>query len=164
MKALLQRYTAYNLWAHHQIFDALKPLSPELFNTPLNSSFPGIQATLLHIWDAESIWWQRLKLQEQIVVPSLTFNDSPAVLERKILTQAADWAEWVRESQEIQLQHTIQYQDRKGHPLKIQVSEIIQHVVNHTSYHRGQVITLMRQVGLTKIPQTDFGFYVLQKR
>lgn len=164
MKHLLQSYTLYNRWAHQRIFDSLHQLPQAGWESEMVSSFNSIRATLLHLLDAESIWWQRLKLQEHIQVPSLSFEGTPDDLEKQILQQAERWATWVSEAPEIQLTHTIHFQDRKGHPQKIQVSDMIIHVVNHTSYHRGQIITLLRQQGITKLPQTDYGFYIQQKR
>lgn len=164
MKTLLQSYTQYNRWAYQRIFDTLHQLPTTALETPVVSSFNSIRTTLLHLLDAESIWWQRLKLQEHIQVPSVLFTGTATELEKQILLQAERWADWVNEAPEIQLTHTIHFQDRKGHPQKIQVADMIIHVVNHTSYHRGQLITLLRQQGLTKLPQTDYGFYIQQKR
>jgi uncharacterized damage-inducible protein DinB len=68
MKELLQKIALYNMWAHELLLNTCLKLNEEEQQQAIASSFPGIYATWLHIWDAESIWWQRMKLHEQIVV------------------------------------------------------------------------------------------------
>ncbi len=74
MKELLQQYAAFNVWANQKITDAILLLPEEKINAEIISSFPTMYKTVLHLLDAESIWWQRLKLQEHIERPSETFT------------------------------------------------------------------------------------------
>ena len=67
MKELLKQYAAYNLWANKQLTDVLNKLPEEKHFAEIPSSFNNLYLTVLHMWDAESIWWQRLKLQEKDV-------------------------------------------------------------------------------------------------
>ena len=70
MKILLTQFAAYHVWANQQLLDVMQPLPQSLKDQKVVSSFDSLTKTLLHIWDAESIWWQRMQLQEQIVRPS----------------------------------------------------------------------------------------------
>ena len=62
MKQILQQYAAYNIWASQRIFDCINNLSDDQVNREVTSSFSSISKTIRHMWNAEAIWWQRLKL------------------------------------------------------------------------------------------------------
>ena len=74
MKIILTQFSAYHLWANQLIVDCIKPLPQEQKIKEIESSFNSLTKTLLHMWDAESIWWQRIKLQEKITRPSDGFK------------------------------------------------------------------------------------------
>jgi uncharacterized damage-inducible protein DinB len=65
MKEILSQFAAYNTWANQKLFDVIVALPEEKQLRELPSSFKNLYATMLHMWDAESVWWQRLKLQER---------------------------------------------------------------------------------------------------
>lgn len=163
MKELLQQYAAFNMWATQKITDAILHLPEEKINAEMISSFPSMYKTVLHLLDAESIWWQRLKLQEHIERPSETFNGSFAELRKKLLQQSAMFKEWVDNANEPQLQHVFAYMRGKEQN-KMPVCDMLLHLFNHNSYHRGQLVTMLRQSGVSKIPSTDFGAYLREKK
>lgn len=156
MREMLQKIALYNVWAHELLLNTCLKLSEAEQQQAITSSFLGIYATWLHIWDAESIWWQRMKLHEQIVVPSAAFNPTMTEIANGLLNQSKQWAEWIAAATEPQLQHVFAYQNTKREQFKQPVYEMIQHVMNHGTYHRGQIVTLLRQLGVEKIPQTDY--------
>jgi uncharacterized damage-inducible protein DinB len=163
MKELLQQYAAFNVWATQKITDAILLLPEEKLNAEITSSFPTMYKTVLHLLDAESIWWQRLKLQEHIERPSETFTGSFAELQKKLLQQSTLFSEWVSNANESQLQHVFAY-IREKEQNKMQVCSMLLHLFNHNSYHRGQLVTMLRQSGVTKIPSTDFAAYLRNKK
>lgn len=163
MKELLIQYAAFNMWAHQKMFETINTLSEKQINQPMESSFPGIFPTVLHLLDAESIWWQRLKLQEHIERPSDTFNGNFKALQKKLLQQSALFNEWVNHASEHQLQHVFAYVKNKEQH-KEQVCHMLLHLFNHNSYHRGQLVTMLRQLGVTKIPSTDFIGYLKSRK
>ncbi|MFT3681739.1 MAG: DinB family protein [Ferruginibacter sp.] len=163
MKELLQQYAAYNTWAYQKLFDGIKQLSEEQLHSETQSSFPTIYKTFLHLWDGESIWWQRLKLAEQINLPSENFAGSFEELQQKLLVSAKQWEEWVSNAGEHQLQHVFAYRNSKTEQLKQPVYQALLHLFNHNTMHRGQVITMMRMFGIKKIPRTDFLVFVRGK-
>ena len=73
---MLSQYAAYNLWANQRIVEVINNLSDEQTERHIESSFNGIQKTLLHLWDIEDIWWQRLKLTETQVWQSDNYTGS----------------------------------------------------------------------------------------
>lgn len=156
MKTLLVQFAAYNLWANGVLTTAVQALPHPLQVQPVNSSFPGLQATLLHMWDAESIWWQRLKLQEQITRPSAQFSGSTAAVVKGLLEQSRQWAEWVQGAHKHMLEHQFIYRNSKRETFKQPVYQVLLHLFNHSTYHRGQLVTMLRQLNSTSIPETDY--------
>ncbi|MEP7164953.1 MAG: DinB family protein [Ferruginibacter sp.] len=163
MKKLLLQYAAYNMWANQRMIDSVSNLTDDQINREINSSYKSIYATLLHLLDAESIWWQRVKLQEQIDVPSSGFNGSILELGNNLMKQSKQWKEWVDLATEAALEHEFIYRNSKKEQFKQPVNEVLIHLFNHQSYHRGQLITMFRQVGVEAVPNTDFTSFSRKK-
>ena len=156
MKELLLQYAAYHVWANGLLTDAIEQLDPELQNKDVPSSFPSLFKTILHVWDAESIWWQRMKLQERIIRPSDNFNGDFKELSQQLLYQNKQWYDWINNAQEHMLQHVFLYQNSKREQFKQPLFQMLLHLFNHGTYHRGQLVNIMRQLNVAKIPATDF--------
>lgn len=163
MKVLLTQYAAYNLWANQKIIDCIKNLPDEKINREIISSFPSIYKTILHMFDAECMWWQRLKLVEYVERPSESFKDNFDELVKLYFNQSRQWDEWVSGASEIQLCHVFAYQNTKKEQFKQPVYEMLMHLFNHTTYHRGQLITFLRQLNVEKIPPTDYIVFCRKK-
>lgn len=162
MQALLKKYADYNIWAHQRLFEPINKLTDVQIHTTIESSFNSIHHTVLHLLDAENIWWQRVKLVEQIIVPSLTLNIDFLAIQNILLAQSKQWQTWVNNCTQLQLNHVFAFKDKKNDWIKMPVNEMLLHVFNHSTYHRGQLVTMLRQLGCTNIPQTDFSFYCRQ--
>ena len=156
MKIILSQYAAYHQWANQLIIDRIQKLPSELHDKKVPGSFPGLQATLLHIWDAESIWWQRMKLQENIIVPSTNFTGGINEISKSLMFQSRQWQEWISNAQEHMFDHEFIYYNTKKEKFKQSVYQVILHVFNHGTYHRGQLVNILRQLDVDAIPQTDF--------
>ena len=157
MKDLLNSYASFNVWANTRIINTILPLSREKQMLPVKNSFPGLYPTLYHIWDAESIWWQRHKLSDHIIIPSVEQKDLPLLTVcNKLLAQSKEWEAWVHKSTEAALQHEFIYHNNKRHTFKQPVWQMLQHLFNHGTYHRGQIVTMLHQLGVGKIPATDY--------
>jgi uncharacterized damage-inducible protein DinB len=164
MKELLHQYAAHNLWANKQLIDVINQLTPAQIQQQITSSFPGIFKTVLHLLDAESMWWQRLKLKEHVERPSETFTGDFSELQQRLITQSTLYEQWTGSLLDHQLQHVFAYQRSKTEQQKQPVYQALLHIFNHGSYHRGQLVTMLRQLGITTIPQTDFNAYLRQKK
>jgi uncharacterized damage-inducible protein DinB len=156
MKELLVQLASYHLWANELLLETILQLPAEKQNESLPSSFPSLYKTVLHMWDAESIWWQRLKLQERVVKQSDQFTGNMQELSAQLLQQNRQWLEWMNGAGDHQLQHVFQYQTTKRESFKQPVYQMLLHLFNHGTYHRGQLVNMLRQLGVEKIPQTDF--------
>ena len=156
MKEILQQYAAYNYWANQKLFEIILKLDENMQQQIVVSSFPNLYATVLHMWDAESAWWQRMKLHEKIIMPSENFNPTMQETVNELLQQNKLWEDWVNNASLPALEHVFAYQNSKREQFKQPVYQMIHHVFNHGTYHRGQLVTMMRALGVDKIPQTDF--------
>jgi uncharacterized damage-inducible protein DinB len=156
MKDLLKQHAAYNVWANQKITELILSLPEEQQQKEIISSFSSLHKTILHMWDTESAWWQRMKLHERLVIPSENFNGSTKDVVNGLLNQSRQWEEWVNAASDLSLSHVFQYQNSKKEHFKQPVWQMVSHVFNHASYHRGQLVTILRQLGVEKIPQTDF--------
>lgn len=156
MKELFIQYAAFNVWANNLLFATIETLSEEQQNAAIKSSFPSLYKTVLHMLDAESIWWQRFRLQEKIVRPSDEFTGSFSELSKVLLQQNQLWLKWLQGVNEHGLQHEFIYYNSKKERFKQPVYQMLLHLFNHSTYHRGQLVTMLRQSGVEKIPPTDF--------
>lgn len=163
MKQLLISYTAYEIWANEQLLQLATDLSPEQQNQPIVSSFPSVHKTFLHMWDAASAWWQRLQMHEQVVMPSLSFHPSMKDIANGLLHQNHQWYSFVKEASEEMLLASLPYKNIRGEHYTQPVAEIVLHLSNHGTYHRGQIVTMLRQLGVERIPQTDYILFTRQK-
>jgi uncharacterized damage-inducible protein DinB len=159
MKQLLVSFAHYEYWANERLLGVITGLSEEQQQQEIKSSFPSIFKTCLHIWDASSIWWQRLHKHEQVLVPSLTFHPSMKDVSNGLLQQNTQWMQWVGDASKEDLDYILPYKNMKGDFFEQAVSEIVLHLNNHGTYHRGQLVTMLREVGVEKIPQTDYILY-----
>jgi len=157
MKELLLQYARYNHWANSRIIEVLLSLDEEKLELPIASSFSTIKATVYHTWSAEFIWLQRLELTEQPVWIAEEFNGSFAeacAQWQKISQAIIDFV--ARQYDDRSFGHVLQYYNRQKKSFKTPVSDVLMHMFNHGTYHRGQLVTMLRQAGEKKIPGTDF--------
>jgi uncharacterized damage-inducible protein DinB len=164
MKELLKQYAAYNGWANQRLIDVITALPEEKQLAEIPSSFNSLYKTVLHMWDAENGWWQRMKLQERIIFPNEHFKGDMKEMAAGLLQQSKQWEEWVSNASDLMLEHVFQYKNVKGEQFKMPIYQMLHHVFNHSTYHRGQLINMLRQLGVDKVPQTDFSLWTRGKR
>ncbi|MFL5774579.1 MAG: DinB family protein [Flavisolibacter sp.] len=164
MKEILVQLADYNIWANQLLLSVIEELPEEKQKMELPSSFSSLFKTVIHVWDAESIWWQRLKLQERIVIPSEDFTGNMKDASAGLIHQNRQWQQWVSTSQEHVFQHVFHYQNSKKEQFKQPVYQMLLHLFNHGTYHRGQLVNMLRQAGIEKIPGTDFIIFSRKKK
>jgi uncharacterized damage-inducible protein DinB len=149
----------YNAWANHRELEAASALTPEKFTKPMGSSFSSVRDTLAHICGAEWIWLERFQGRSPASLPDTTqFNDVPAL--------RAHWDEletrlmkFARELKQTDLDRVFEYQTLKFGVYKNPLWQSMQHVVNHGTYHRGQITTMLRQHGAQPVLTDLMHFY-----
>lgn len=149
---------AYNAWANRVFFDALGAVPSAAYLRDLKSSHGGLHGTLCHI-----VWTEELWLARWLTRPG------PAVAQGKDLaTLAAARARWERVEaergaflaalSEQRLADTVVVKPTTGGEFLHTFRQMFRHVVDHSSYHRGQLVTLLRQLGVTP-PNTGLIVY-----
>jgi len=155
MKNTLKAYTAYNLWANNEMIKCVEKLSQEQLHQTIDSSFNSVFKTILHIWDAEYIWLQRMQGSSINEWPS-KMMDKDGFSTNLFLASSANFSDFVAAGNDAFFELTCAYTNLKGEQFSTAYSSIIMHCMNHGTYHRGQLVTMFRQLGLTEIPSTDF--------
>ncbi len=156
MKEVFVQYAAYNLWANRLLLTLIETLPEEQQTAEIVSSFPSLAKTALHLLDAESIWWQRIKLQELVLRPSDGFIGDFMAVSKALQQQDKQWLDWVIVCNDHGFLHEFIYFDSKKQRFKQPVHQVLLHLFNHSTYHRGQMVTMLRQLKIDKIPSTDF--------
>jgi uncharacterized damage-inducible protein DinB len=149
----------YNAWANRRTLEAAAKLTSEQFLKPMGSSFGSVRDTLAHIFGAEWLWLERFQGRSPAALPEAAqFNDLPTLRQR--------WTEFelrllnfVRGLTQTDLQRVIEYKTLKFGVYKNPLWQSMQHLVNHGTYHRGQVTTLLRQLGAQPILTDLMHFY-----
>ena len=153
---LLEQLVRYHQWANQRFIPVLQNLTPEQWEETHPSSFNSIRRTMLHLWDAEQLWLKRIQGESPLGWPSAGFTgDGPALLKGwKATTQAL--VDFVAGKNEEALAVIVTYQNTRGDTYRQPIYEIVLHLINHATYHRGQLITLLRQAGVVDgLPGTD---------
>jgi uncharacterized damage-inducible protein DinB len=156
MKAQLVKYTEYNTWANTLVSHIISSLSEEQIDKVQVTSFPSIRKTLYHIWDAQGIWMIRLGGGTVIDWPSKNFTGTTKEAIENFLNSSKEFASLVKGFNETEFHNSITYKNMEGKQYTNSIADIVMHVMNHSTFHRGQLITMFRDVGITQIPSTDF--------
>jgi uncharacterized damage-inducible protein DinB len=151
----LKRLLEYNRWANLRILDAAAALAEAELRREIASSFPSVLATLVHAMGAEWIWLERWKGTSPTALPGSDGLDSVAAVRSR-------WDEVWAEQQAFlaglgsgDAGRAVHYRLLSGEPDSRPLGELVRHVVNHATYHRGQLVTMLRQLGRTP-PSTDY--------
>ena len=155
----IQALASYNLWANEQFALSLQNLTYEQFTAVIPSSFPSILKTVAHIHGAEGVWHQRLENVKPTVFYELPDDANGQDELSKWLNVSRGLTNLVLSYTEAQLMDSCHYTIRNGNAYTNQRWQMIQHCFNHSTYHRGQLVTMMRQVGVNTIPNSDLISY-----
>jgi len=160
MKELLMQYASYNIWANKQMIDAISQLPVSQVDQEIISSFPSLRKTVYHTWAAEYVWLQRLQMVSVPVWVAADFagSFSDACMEWERVSAAL--AAYIARQTDNSLKEKIHYHDLRNNPHTTSVFDMLLHVFNHATYHRGQLVTMLRQLSVKEIPGTDFIAFV----
>jgi uncharacterized damage-inducible protein DinB len=149
----------YNDWGNKRALQAASTLTPEQFNKPLGNSFSSVRDTLVHMYGAENIWLQRFKGHSPSAFPDGSQFTDIASLEAKWTPAAADLLNFVGGLTQEDIDRIVEYKTMKFGVYSNPMWQSLQHVVNHGTYHRGQITTMLRQLGAQPIPTDLMHFY-----
>jgi uncharacterized damage-inducible protein DinB len=143
----LQTMIDYHYWARDRLIEAIEPLTAEQYNRDLGSSFKSIRETVTHLYAAEWAWYQRWHGDSPTaLVPADRFADL-AALRREWAEHEQKMRAFVGGLADADVMRIIEFKLLSGQAGASPIWQMVQHVVNHASYHRGQVTTMLRQLG-----------------
>jgi uncharacterized damage-inducible protein DinB len=143
----------FHYWARDRLLEALEPLTTEQYTRDLGSSFKSIRDTLAHTYSAEWVWYSRWQGTSAAGhLPPERFPDV-ATIRSEWTAHEARMRAFLDRVGDDGLNRVIGYRMFDGTEAATPLWQMLQHVVNHASYHRGQITTLLRQLG-AKPPQS----------
>lgn len=145
---------AYDAWAQHQILDAAAAIPADVYARDGHSSHGGIHGTLCHIVNSARVWMDRWLARP--VRPPLGADRLAGLAEVRREWDAVreDCARFAAGLTDAKLEERLTMTTSKGERYEHRYDETLRHFVNHGSYHRGQVVALLRQAGVVP-PSTD---------
>jgi uncharacterized damage-inducible protein DinB len=148
----------FNAWADRRVLQAASPLSHEHFRKPLDSSFSSVKDTLDHVYAGEWVWLERFQGRSPASFPDTAKFDMETLKERWAELEAS-LLRFVRGLNEQDLERVMEYKTFKFGVYRNPLWQSMLHLVNHGTYHRGQVTTLLRQLGAHPIATDLMHFY-----
>jgi uncharacterized damage-inducible protein DinB len=157
----------YHVWANEVIIDRLKELPKEIYHKEIQSGFSSVSKVLSHIYLTDYAWFDIIsgksmneamafmnQLREQVEKKSIEEME-------KIFLDLSERNKALLNTQE-DIEKLIVVDNPYAGLLETSISESVLHVVTHGSYHRGNIATMLRQMGHTSVMQ-DFGLYLYSK-
>ena len=153
----------YHYWARDRLLEALEPLTPGQLTKDLGSSFKSIHDMMAHLSAAETAWYSRWQGDSpSALLTGDAFPDLAAIRAAWVAHEAKMRA-FVDELGEIGIARVFEFTLLTGQAASAPFWQMLQHIVNHASYHRGQVTTMLRQLGAQPAKSLDMiAFYRAQ--
>lgn len=144
MNDLAKRLVSYHLWANQQLINHIKTLPSEVFNTKVESVFPTLSETFGHIISVDHVWLARLNQETPSQITKQAFQ---TVKEADLALSELKTQYELMFQKEYDVTRSISYKNTKGESFTQTLFEIVQHLVNHGTYHRGNLAAMIRQMG-----------------
>ncbi|MGG0343777.1 DinB family protein [Priestia megaterium] len=154
----------FHVWANEQIFKRLKELPDNTYHQEVQSVFPSISSVLSHVYLSDLGWIEvfcgksmsyALNLAEQ----QKEQTEAKNLEEIKIMFHKLAERYKVFLNQEQNLNKSIVIENPAGGIMETNVRELLPHIANHGTYHRGNITAMLRQMGYASVP-TDYGLYL----
>ncbi len=149
----------YNTWANYRMLDACNSLTDEQFTRELGSSFRSVRDTLAHIMGAEWVWLERWNGRSPGALPVAEQFPNLASVRAHWAGIERDLLRFVAGLTQADLERVGEYRTLKGGTFANPLWQTLQHLVNHGTYHRGQVTTMLRQLGAVPSSTDLIQFY-----
>ena len=142
-----RRLYDYNAWANRRTLESCVALAPAQFTRPLGSSFSSVRDTLVHILQGEWFWHERWLGRSPAAVPTVQPYPDVAGVREQWKPIESSILGFVNSRTAEDLERVLHYRTTEGHANSQPLWQMLQHLANHGSYHRGQITTLLRQLG-----------------
>ena len=153
--ATLRSLFAYGRWANRTILDSVAVLTPEEYARPVGGSFGSVQGTLVHLYGTDWVWLERFYGRSARALPEQDEHLELEALARKWRGVEAGLETFLDALTPERLEEPLSYVSFKGDSFTRRLGDALLHLANHGTYHRGQVATLLRQLG-RKAASTDY--------
>ena len=154
-KTYFTEVAEYNLFAANIACSWLEKISNEHWNAPVASSFGNIQKTVLHIFFAENIWIERFNENENIVPLEKTFQGTKQEHIALWKKSSEELKNFITSFDKIKLNETFTFKRFNGEETSSKYYRAFAHVINHSTYHRGQLVLMLKQLGYGNFQSTD---------
>ncbi|MGA3078604.1 MAG: DinB family protein [Bryobacteraceae bacterium] len=158
----------YDRWANNRVLQAATALSAEQFTRDLGGAFCSVRDTLVHIIGGEWIWlayWRASSRSSAFVTDLRTRRDAmfnPRAFPNVTAVQLK-WADV--EKEQVEFMNHVTSESLEGmlpfRTTQVRLALLMQHLANHSTYHRGQVGLMMRQLGAEPLA-TDFHVFLAE--
>jgi uncharacterized damage-inducible protein DinB len=156
---LLRFVFQYNQWANLRTLDSCTPLTNEQFTRDLGSSFSSVRDTLMHLYGAGWAWNERFEGRSPSAFPSATAYPDLASVRAKLEEMDSFYLNMVSNATQADLDRVLHYKSMTGEEFSNPLWQILHHFSNHGSYHRGQVVTMLRQLGAKPVSTNMIELY-----
>lgn len=163
MKSLLLNYLQYNHWANEKMCNYLSGVDEDEILANKKAEYQTIKKVILHVADSEQTWLARLNGKNIPHMHKLDSSESFAGICSTIRNNSADFIEFISAKDDQFFLLDTQYINLKGKTFNQNNAEIILHCMNHSTFHRGQVMCMLRHVGYTDHSASDFIMFLREK-
>lgn len=157
LKKIMTNYADYNLWVNQQFVNWLSVKSDELLHKEVASSYSSIIKTLNHIWATEEYWYSIIAETSEFDKRENTELITKEIFEG-LVNRSVRLSEYIKSLSEEELSRKIKIES-PWFQCELPICDYLLQVVNHGTYHRGQIVTIGRNIGITDASNTDYNFY-----
>jgi len=160
-KAFYLSLAAYNRWANGKAAAWLAEITDDQWQQTVASSFESVMQTAIHIASAQKIWVDFWKAESNPVYLSSCFTGTKSELIHLLLESSKNLQAFIENYPEENYTNSISFLYPDGRKGAMPFWQTVSHIINHSTYHRGQLVTLLRNVGYTNFSSTDLATYCL---
>lgn len=151
MKRHFAMMAAYNRWVNVRLYDMAAALPDELYRKPTGVYFKSLHGTLNHILTADRIWMRRLQGKgEHPDKLNATIHDDLPSLRAARVTEDQRIVDFIDSLDDADFDKPWDYQTLNGTPQRHRVREILGHLFNHQTHHRGQAHAALTSLGVSE--------------
>ncbi|MEG0848453.1 MAG: DinB family protein [Flavobacterium sp.] len=162
LKKIMSNYADYNLWVNQQFVNWLTTKSDDLLYAEVSSSFSNIMKTLDHIWSTEEYWFSIIS-ETSPIEKKAEDELSKEEIFAGLLNSSVNLKDIIHSLSEEDLVKEVKISN-PWFECELPISDYLLQVINHGTYHRGQIVTMGRNIGITDASNTDYNFYNVVKQ
>ncbi|RAI98650.1 putative damage-inducible protein DinB [Chitinophaga skermanii] len=160
LATMAQNFAIYNAWANERLIEWLTSKPKACFDEEVASSFNTIKKTFQHIVDTQQFWLEVLQVRNE----KINFGNTEDAYELfdYIIEQSNELRDYILTLDDEALCEPVSFTTPWVSGTQSRF-EYIMHVMNHSTYHRGQIITMGHHIDLHDAPMSDYGFYLAMR-